>query len=126
MDVLLIEPDVVLAQTYEDALRRGGHTVRHARGAQDAVQMSDEKLPDLIILEPQLARHNGVELLYELRSYMEWQNVLVIILTQLASAALKGNALLSGHLGVSQILAKSQTSLEQLVRIVDETGKGSK
>lgn len=124
MHILLVEPDVILAQTYLSALRRANHTVSHARGAQEAVQLADDKLPDVMLLEPQLARHNGIELLYELRSYTEWQNIPVILLTQLSPSALQANSLLADHLDVSHILSKSQTSLEQLVSIVDNIGKG--
>ena len=85
--ILLIEPDRQLAQTYYEALQTEGHTVIAAAGAQTAILATDQEQPDLIILEPQLVEHSGIEFLYELRSYSEWQLTPVIIQTIIPPAA---------------------------------------
>lgn len=79
MKILLVEPDKVLAKTSLDELQAGGHETSWARNAQGAVDAIDKNEPDIIVLELQLGLHNGIELLYEIRSYPEWQAIPVVV-----------------------------------------------
>lgn len=113
--ILLIEPDRRLGKIYQSALSDDGHEVELHSSAESALKFLDETVPDLIILEPQLVSHGGIELLYELRSYRDWQLIPVIIhslipthVLELMSAALK-------QLGVDIHFYKPKTSLQQLV-----------
>jgi CheY-like chemotaxis protein len=76
-----VEPDKVLAETTLAELKATGHEVSWARNAQTAVDEIDTSEPDVIVLEIQLGLHNGIELLYEIRSYPEWQHIPVVIYT---------------------------------------------
>ena len=79
--ILLLEPDSVLAGNIERYFANAKHTVSVHSDPQQAVTSADSRAPDLIIAELQLAGRSGVEFLYEFRSYPEWQNIPVIILT---------------------------------------------
>ena len=118
MHILLIEPDAVLAASYVTALEAAGYTVAHAHTAQQAVMLADERKPSLVILEPQMARHNGVEFLYEFKSYPEWQRIPVIILTSLPPKELEKLSVLRTQLSVVAVLGKSKTSLVDLCAVV--------
>lgn len=118
MKVLLIEPDVVQAKAYQTALKTAGHTVQHARSAQSAVHLADGNAPDVVVLELQLPRHNGVEFLYEFRSYPEWQHIPVVIHTFVPLAELQPQPTLRRELGVARMLYKPETSLKQLCQAV--------
>lgn len=118
MHVLLVEPDRLLAAAYRAALEEAGHSVVCSRSAQQAVYLADEKAPDVIVLEPQLPRHNGIEFLYELKSYTEWQDVPVIVLTALSPDVFTSFPVLQTQLGVVAVLGKSRTSLEKVCREV--------
>ena len=118
MHILLIEPDRLLAAAYKTALEKAGHSVTCSRSAQQAVYLADEKAPDGIVLEPQLPRHNGIEFLYELKSYTEWQQVPVVILTALPPNAFAPFPVLQTQLGVVAVLSKSGTSLDKLCKQV--------
>ncbi len=85
MNVLLIEPDQILAQTYQRAMERAGITVRRAADVQAAVHLIDQELPGCIILEVQQAGHNGIEFIYEIRSYPDWQAIPIIIVSGIPS-----------------------------------------
>src|ERR1700741_3726207 len=89
MNVLLIEPDKKLGGVYKAALEQAGHAVEMVAHAQDAVHTADEQKPDVVVLELQLAKHNGIEFLYEFRSYSEWQNIPVVLLTMVPPASLQ-------------------------------------
>lgn len=118
MKLLLVEPDKVLAQTYASYLRLQGWDVKVASGAQGAVHVLDDFKPELIILELQLTRHNGIEFLYELRSYVDWQEIPVIAHTILTPGSLGLSSEMLSALGVVEYLYKPATNLKRLARLV--------
>lgn len=118
-NILLLEPDKVLAGLYIQAFEHQGHTVRRVVSAQDAVFHVDELLPDIVIVELQLVAHSGIEFLYELRSYSEWQNIPVVIHSCIPPTEFEGSMqLLRSTLGVREYLYKPHTTLRQLLRSV--------
>jgi CheY-like chemotaxis protein len=120
--VLLIEPDRVLAKHYITILRNAGHKVTACLTGQAAIQAADEKVPDLVVLELQLKGHNGVEFLYEFRSYPEWQHIPVVVHTLIPELALAGISTVP-LLDIHTYLYKPTTSLEKLADTVDEALK---
>lgn len=119
-EILLIEPDRLLAESYVQALQAAGHEVNAASSAQAAVLAADAIRPDLVILELQLVEHSGIEFLYEFRSYPDWQEVPVLIHTQVPAAEFNDSwELLRGELGVREYLYKPHTSLKRLTASVD-------
>ncbi len=123
MKVLLIEPDKILASTYQLALSQSGHKVIHCFGAQSAIHAIDNNNPDVIVLEPQLVNHSGIEFLYELRSYADLQNITVIIHSFIPSQTFIGQIDILNGLGVFEYLYKPLTSLERLVTAVDNAAQ---
>lgn len=120
--VLIIEPDKPLADLYEQALNSAGHTAITAHTAQSAIFAVDEYAPDMIFLELQLAAHSGIEFLYELRTYPEWQDIPVIILSSLPPGELQASYhILRDQLNVKNYYYKPQTSLRQIIDIVGDT-----
>jgi len=89
-------------------------------GAQEAVYALDSGEAEIIVLELQLGGHSGVEFLYELRSYPEWQRLPTILHTFVGHENLELQAERFEALGVTHYLYKPATSLRQLVRAVDE------
>ena len=118
MHVLYVEPDSVLARTYEQALQHGGYTTASAASAQEAIDKADAQKPDLIVLELQMTGHDGIEFLHELRSYPEWADIPVIVNTNLPPAVLGAVELALGELGVVERLYKPSTSLQKLLNAV--------
>lgn len=116
MNVLLVEPDRVLAETMLAAFKNTKHTAVWKRTAQMALDALDNKLPDLIILEIQLGLHNGIEFLYEIRSYPEWQNIPVIVHTLNANALDEQFANAFEELQVLGVFYKPRTSTQQLLK----------
>lgn len=119
--VLIVEPDRLLAKTYMDALNTDGHTVQVCSTAQSAVYCADEQQPDLLILELQLVGHSGIELLYELRSYPDWQDLPVVIVTNVPAGEFQGSwQLLKNELGVQAYHYKPLLSLKALRETAQE------
>lgn len=120
MNVLLIEPDKLLANTYRQALESAGHKVVMCASAQSAVFAADEQKPDAVVMELQLIGHSGLEFLYEFRSYGEWQDVPVIINTAIPAGEFSGSwELFKNQLGVQTYHYKPLTSLHKLLRSVN-------
>ncbi len=120
MHILLIEPDKLFGQTTKQSLEKFGHTIVWRRSAQTALDALDGKVsPEVIVVELQLGLHNGIEFIYEIRSYPEWQNLPVVIysinqhiLDDQYKAAFK-------QLGVKNILYKPDSNIHQLRRVVE-------
>lgn len=110
--ILLVEPDRIQAALYAEALKRDKHQTILVRTAAQAVTALDLNHIELIILELNLATHNGIELLYELRSYSDWQAIRVILHTTVRPKLLHAPAL--KQLGVSKVLYKPATALDEL------------
>lgn len=120
-NVLLIEPDRLLAETFYRAFTAAGHEVLVCASAQSAVFAADAVKPDAVVLELQLIEHSGIEFLYEFRSYPEWQNVPVILHTNVPpSEFLHSGEILKKELGVGIYLYKPLTGLRQLLRSLHE------
>lgn len=118
-NVLLIEPDRILAAAYTQALKGAGYEVRHAVTAEQAVQLADTARPDVVIVSMELARHNGVEFLYEFRSYDEWRDIPAVMLTSLPSTELLDDTILRQQLNIVAVLIRSQTHTDDLVRALN-------
>lgn len=120
-EVLLVEPDVVLAASYQKALMHAGHSVHIAHSAQNAVAVADQYTPDIIVMELQLSGHSGIEFLYEFRSYPEWQTIPVVAQSFIPEREFAASKhLLSRELGVKTYLYKPKTSLQQLTQAVNQ------
>jgi DNA-binding response OmpR family regulator len=119
-DILLIEPDIRLARTYALALQSAGHSVRTAATGQAAVCLADELRPDVVVLELQLVAHSGIEFLYEFRSYTDWHDVPVLVVSHVPPAEFEAShKLLHGRLGVSDYHYKPRLTLRTLQAAVD-------
>ncbi len=118
MNVLLIEPNQVLGQTYATALRRANHVVDWQKTAQAAITAADRKRPDAIILEPQLTGHSGIEFLYEFRSYTDWQTIPAVMHTFIPEEHFVLQRYHFQNLSVAAYLYKPMTTLQELTRTV--------
>jgi DNA-binding response OmpR family regulator len=117
--LLIIEPDKQLAVIYQEALAAAGHVVAVCRNAASAINMIDTKRPDLLLVELELPTHNGVELLYELRSYNDWRKLPVVILTNQPFANNPRVSAVWKRLGVSGHYYKPSVTLSKLSQIVN-------
>jgi len=121
VNILIIEPDRVLAKTYAETLTGAGYHVVAAATAQSGIQAADAMQPDIVLLELQLVEHSGIEFLYEFRSYPEWQGLPVLIHSQVPPTEFTDSQqLLKSELGVRAFLYKPHTSLRELLAHVKE------
>lgn len=119
-NILLIEPDRLLAETYCQSLITAGHKVVPCASAQAAIMAADQIKPDLVVLELQLIEHSGVEFLYEFRSYLEWQSIPVIVQSHVPASEFATNwQSLKQQLGIEVYLYKPHATLKKLISSVN-------
>jgi hypothetical protein len=70
-----------------------------------------------------MARHNGVEFLYEFKSYTEWRDVPVIALVSRLNHDMADHGSLRRELGVQKVLIRSQLTLKNLCEAVTSAGQ---
>lgn len=113
--VLLLEPDKLLANTFVQALKTARISTNWVSKAQDAIIAMDTKRPKLIIVELQLTNHNGVEFLYELRSHIDLKDIPVILHSIIPAVDLGLDTATKQRLHIIDYWYKPQTSLQELV-----------
>lgn len=120
-----MEPDARLAKIFAKALLSRNHTVMAATTAQDAVIAADEQQPDIVLLELQLTAHSGIEFLYEFRSYADWRQLPVIVVSVVPPSEFeKSRQLLYDRLGVAEYHYKPRTNLRTVLRSVERVLAG--
>ncbi|HEU5004864.1 MAG TPA: response regulator [Candidatus Saccharimonadales bacterium] len=123
--VLIVEADRLLGNNIAAAFTLRGHSATFTPDAQAAINAADAKTPDVIILDLMLAGRSGIEFLYELRSYPDWQTLPVIVYSNLAPANLILECDIS-QLGIEQVFHKPTTKISDLVAEVERLAAKSK
>ncbi len=91
--VLVVEDDEAIADVVRRALRQEGHDVRSAADGVEALDLSEEFIPDLVVLDLGLPRLDGVEVCRRLRAESD---VPILILTARAETEDRVEGLDSG------------------------------
>jgi len=117
--ILVLEADKILAGNLSRYLRNSGHSVTWSSGPQEAIEQTDKNQPDVIVTDLVLGEHSGVEFLYELRSYPEWQDLPVIILSTIAYNDLASTGHSLKELNIAEFYYKSETSLPEIAKAID-------
>jgi len=79
--ILVIEDDDAIATLIQYNLEKEGYDVAIAGDGEEGLVQSDERLPDLIVLDWMLPKVSGIEVCRRLRGRPESRNVPIIMLT---------------------------------------------
>jgi DNA-binding response OmpR family regulator len=83
--VLLVDDDSLLRNLFNKRLEQAGYEVALAVDGQDGLSAAEEFLPDVILLDYQMPKLNGDEMLSRMRQ-TEWgQNMPVILMSAISS-----------------------------------------
>lgn len=119
MKILLVEPDKLLASNITTGFAAAGHDVCWQVDPQESVNCLDDQPIDAIVMDLVLCQHSAVEMLYEMRSYREWQDIPVIIFSSLPTRDVLGCVTSLEQLGVKAYHHKSFTRLTDLIAAVE-------
>ena len=117
--ILFIEPDRLLGANAKKILKHSGHSVDWHVDPQAAMDSADAAHPDIIILDLLLAGRSGVEFLYELRSYPDWQKLPVIIYSNVPSEDFNTAGIGALQLNIAAYYYKPATSISELSRSIN-------
>lgn len=78
MRVLIVEDDAALQLFLRKGLELEGHTVTLARDGEEALEAVTHSLPDLLVLDLNLPRRDGMDVLRSLHGQLESTSILVL------------------------------------------------
>jgi DNA-binding NtrC family response regulator len=112
-DVLIVEDDLDLAESYVDLLQARGHDVRLTTTVAESIRQIKQKHPEVIILDLSLPDHSGAALIRYI-----WQqllhNVRVIIISGHSEMMPDGN-----FMEVVDLILNKPISNGQLLTLVE-------
>ena len=77
--ILLIEDDTDIAAVLQQDLQEAGYRVQHASSVMQGLTMVRDKHPDLILLDLNLPRKNGREVLAEIKADENLKSIPVVV-----------------------------------------------
>jgi DNA-binding response OmpR family regulator len=104
--ILLIEDNLDLAQMYQERLTQEDYEVTLASDGEEGLEKVQVK-PDLILLDIQLPKLNGFEVLKRLKESKQTRHIPVIILTNVGSKDTNEDKNLALALGAADYLVKT-------------------
>lgn len=110
--VLLVEDDVALASVYRARLELEGFDVREVNNGEEALSVTLEYKPDLILLDAMMPKISGFDVLDILRNTPETANIRIVMLTALSQPKDKERA---EKLGIDDYMVKSQVVIGDVV-----------
>lgn len=113
--ILLVEDDADLLDLVSIKLEKEGFEVLRAETGQKALDLLQEKLPDLVLLDIMLPDIDGLTILSEIAGHEKTKKLPVIILSNIAD---QGSFDQASAIGEYDYLVKSKTELSELVKII--------
>jgi CheY-like chemotaxis protein len=113
--ILIVEDDPVLLKMYTEKFGFEGFKVLNAKDGEEALQVSEKELLDIVLLDIMLPKMSGTDFLEKFRQMAKGKDTPVVALTNLAEDREKQRAL---SLGVKEYLVKAMQTPEQVVQTV--------
>ncbi len=117
-NILLIEDDHWLSDSYTRTLTGQGYAVEFVDNAEAAMRSVEEHMPDCIVADVMLEGHTVFSLLYELQSYDDTRRIPVVLCSNLGHDTLTKTRL--HHYGVVAVLDKATLTPDSLDLAIKE------
>lgn len=111
--VLVVDDEVHIVNVVAMKFRCAGYRVLTARDPQDAFDLAQRELPDLVITDHQMAGGSGLDLCKQLKATPATSNIPAIVLTAYDFTIVEEAA---GCCNISSIMAKPFSPRELLTR----------
>lgn len=115
--ILVAEDEVLYGKIYQNKFTKEGFEVVLAKNGLEALEMTREKLPDLLLLDLIMPEMDGFQVLSKLKEDPKTKSVRVIVLSNLGQASDMETA---KNLGAEGYFVKSNLSISELVAKVKE------
>lgn len=104
--ILIVDDDLTLLEMYVERIKAEGAIVLEAKDGEEALTISRQNKPSIILLDIMMPKVNGFDVLKELKSDPETSEIPVIVLTALSDDQKKQQAL---ALGATDFIVKSES-----------------
>ncbi len=111
VDVLLVEDDPAVSLMYQTRLEADGYRVGIAADGQEGIDLANALQPSVIVLDVQLPRRDGFEVLTALRGAAATRAIPVVLLSNFGEGSIVARGL---QLGAEQFLLKVHTTPAEL------------
>lgn len=118
--ILIVEDDPELAEVYHTLLVQAGYTVNVAHNGKDALKLSDEHDPALILLDLRMPVMDGVEFLEKYSLKEKHPDVKVVVFSNYDMQDEIDDAY---RLGAERYVLKAWASPKELLQIVEDSLK---
>lgn len=118
--ILVVEDDPELAEVYHTLLVQAGYSVAVAHNGKDALQVTEEHKPELILLDLRMPVMDGVEFLENYKLKENHPNVKVVVFSNYDMQDEIDDAY---RLGAERYVLKAWASPKELLQIVEDSLK---
>ena len=115
--ILFVEDEPTLQKELNEILQQEGFKILSAFDGEEALKLTKEEMPDLILLDLILPKKDGFEVLKELKADEKTKDIPVIVLTNLEGI---GDVEKAIELGAISYLVKANYKLEDVVRKIKD------
>lgn len=114
--ILLVEDDYAIANLYRIKLESNKHDVRIAINGLEGLRLVEDSIPELVLLDLKMPIMSGEEFLQKFRKNSNYQDVPVIILTNISREEAPKTL---WHHGISGYFVKAHNTPSDLLAIID-------
>lgn len=118
--VLIIEDDPYNRELEKALFERDGYTVLEAGDAEKGITIAEAEKPDLIVLDYQLPRIGGLQVLKSLKTNRKTREIPCVFVTASASEDQLGNLKTSKACGYITKPVDTRTFVEQVIKLAGE------
>lgn len=115
--ILIVEDERALNEAYQMVLEAEGYNIFAAYDGEEALDMTKDMEPDLILLDLRMPKVGGIEFLKKYEPSDKHPNVKIIIFSNLDTQSEIDEAY---KLGAQKYILKAWASPKELVRLVEE------
>lgn len=114
--ILVVEDDNFLANAYRVKLTKAGFEVKNAYDGDEATDMLQTFIPDLILLDIVMPKKDGFTTLKEIKASEQWKNIPVILASNLGQKEDRDKGI---QLGAYDFFIKTDFSLNTLIEKIN-------
>jgi CheY-like chemotaxis protein len=116
--IVVVDDQPILGTIYRTKFTAEGHHVDVAADGEQALDLIQSSSPDLVLLDLNLPKIDGIEVLKRIRSQSSFLTLPIIVFSGSARLGITEAAYAAG---ATMVLSKSNTSPKQLIEIVNRT-----
>ena len=112
--ILVVEDEQFLNNLYSELLEMKGHEVFKSFNGQDALNILEEQIPDLILLDVNMPITDGIEFLAHIKMVNRLKRIPVLLITGIAQLEKISRCL---HMGAIGYIEKASSPIEVMNKI---------